>query len=194
MTIFGFNTDVKQGEQVYHVQSEARQNDLLFETQVFVKGQCIGKKTVSYAQRLRQPEFSDAAMQELLKAQHKSVLEAIQQNALNSVLAGDATEIQDINGAGLSIKWVAVAESADGSSITLHFQVLDSGQPVSGAEVMVFPCIAGAEAALTRGATDSSGTAGVFLQPSDQVMRDRAVIVEAKHGGKSATRKLRFKK
>lgn len=193
MTIFGFNTDVKQGEQVYHVQTEARQNDLLFETQVFVKGQCIGRRTVSYAHRLRQADFSDAAMQELLKAQHKSVLQAVQQDALKSILGGDA-EIQDINGAGLSIKWVAVAESADSSSITLHFQVLDSGQPVSGAEITVFPCIVGAEAALTRGATDSSGTAGVFLEPSDQVMRDRAVIVEAKHGGKSATRKLRFKK
>lgn len=193
MTIFGFNTDVKQGEQVYHVQSEARQNDLLFETQVFVKGQCIGKKTASYAHRLRQPDFSDAAMQELLKAQHKTVLEAVQQDALKSVLGGDP-EIQDINGAGLSIKWVAVAESPDGSSITLHFQVLDSGKPATGAEVTVFPCLAGAEAALTRGATDGSGTAGVFLQPSEQVTRDRAVIVEAKHGGKSATRKLRFKK
>lgn len=193
MTIFGFNTDVKQGEQVYHVQTEARQNDLLFETQVFVKGQCIGKKTVSYAHRLRQADFSDAGMQELLKAQHKAVLEAIQQDALKSAFNSDS-DIQDIHGAGLSIKWVAVAESSDGSSITLHFQVLDSGQPVSGAEVTVFPCIAGAEAALTRGATDSSGTAGVFLEPSDQVTRDRAVIVEAKHGGKSATRKLRFKK
>jgi hypothetical protein len=193
MIIFGFNTDVKQGEQVYHVQSEARQNDLLFETQVFVKGQCIGKKTASYAHRLRQPDFSEAAMQELLKAQHKSVLEAVQQETLKSVLASDP-EIQDINGSGLSIKWVAVAESPDGSSITLHFQVLDSGKPATGAEVTVFPCLAGAEAALTRGATDGSGTAGVFLQPSEQVIRDRAVIVEAKHSGKSATRKLRFKK
>ena len=28
--IFGFNTDVKQGDTVYHVQSEARENELLF--------------------------------------------------------------------------------------------------------------------------------------------------------------------
>lgn len=193
MTIFGFNTDVKQGDQVYHVQSEARQNDLLFETLVFVKGQCIGKKTVSYAHRLRQPEFSDPAMQELLKLQHKTVLQAIQQDELKAVLGSD-TEIQDMNGSGLSIKWVAVAESSDSSSVRLHFQVLDSGEPVSGAEITIFPCMPGSEAALTRGTTDPSGTAGVWLEPSEQVTRDRAVIVEAKHGDKSATRKLRFKK
>jgi len=58
MTIFGFNTDVKHADVVYHVQSEARQNDLLLQTLVFVKGQCVGKQTVSYAQRVSQPDFS----------------------------------------------------------------------------------------------------------------------------------------
>jgi len=35
--IFGFNTDVKQGDTVYHVQSEARENELILQTQVFVR-------------------------------------------------------------------------------------------------------------------------------------------------------------
>ena len=49
--IFGFNTDVKHGDTVYHVQSEARQNEFLFQTQVFVRGRCIGKRATSYADR-----------------------------------------------------------------------------------------------------------------------------------------------
>ena len=40
--IFGFNTDVKHEETIYHVQSEAREADLLLQTQVFVRGRCIG--------------------------------------------------------------------------------------------------------------------------------------------------------
>ena len=48
--IFGFNTDIKQGDTVYHVQSEARESELLLQTQVFVRGRCIGKRATSYAE------------------------------------------------------------------------------------------------------------------------------------------------
>ena len=47
--IFGFNTDVKHGDTIYHVQSEARESEQLLQTQVFVRGRCIGKKATSYA-------------------------------------------------------------------------------------------------------------------------------------------------
>src|SRR5262245_36807638 len=102
MTIFGFNTDVKQGETTYHVQSEARQNDLLLQTLVFVKGQCVGKHTVSYAEQVSRPEFSTEAIHELLKTQHKNVLEAVQQGKMDSVL-GNGNEVQDVDGLGLSL-------------------------------------------------------------------------------------------
>ena len=49
--IFGFNTDVKHGDTIYHVQSEARESELLLQTQVFVRGRCVGKKATSYAAR-----------------------------------------------------------------------------------------------------------------------------------------------
>src|SRR3954471_20306665 len=104
MTIFGFNTDVKLADVVYHVQSEARQNDLLLQTLVFVKGQCVGKHTVSYARQVSQPEFSTEGIHELLKTQHKSVLDAIQQGRMESVL-GSGSEVQDVGGSGLSLQW-----------------------------------------------------------------------------------------
>jgi hypothetical protein len=47
--IFGFNTDVKHEDTVYHVQSEAREGEQLLQTQVFVRGRCIGKRAVSWA-------------------------------------------------------------------------------------------------------------------------------------------------
>src|ERR1700686_3282224 len=104
MTIFGFNTDVKLADVVYHVQSEARQNDLLLQTLVFVKGQCVGKQTFSYAHELSHPGFSTEAMHELLKAQHKRVVDAIQGGQLDSVLGG-GSDVQDVGGSGLSLQW-----------------------------------------------------------------------------------------
>ena len=47
--IFGFNTDIRHEDTVYHVQSEAREGEQLLQTQVFVQGRCIGKRAVSYA-------------------------------------------------------------------------------------------------------------------------------------------------
>jgi hypothetical protein len=47
--IFGFNTDIRHEDTVYHVQSEAREGEQLLQTQVFVRGRCVGKRAVSWA-------------------------------------------------------------------------------------------------------------------------------------------------
>ena len=84
--IFGFNTDVKHGETVYHVQSEARRADQLLQTQVFVRGRCIGKKATSYADRVGDPNFSDDQMHEMLKSQHRAILDAVRDGSVETVL------------------------------------------------------------------------------------------------------------
>ena len=99
--IFGFNTDAKVGDTVYHVQSEARVNDLLLQTQVFVKGHCIGKRASSYAERSVQPDFKPEDMHELLKQQHRLVLEAVREDRAKDVFCSDG-EVQDVNAGGLS--------------------------------------------------------------------------------------------
>ncbi len=84
--IFGFNTDVKHGDTTYHVQSEARQNERLLQTQVFVRGRCIGKRATSYAERMNEPEFSEDLMHEMLKEQHRHLVEAVRLGNIESEL------------------------------------------------------------------------------------------------------------
>jgi len=84
--IFGFNTDIKHGDTVYHVQSEARAQQHLLQTQVFIKGRCVGKCATSYADDLAAPDFSEDKMHELLRAQHRRVLDAIKEDKLNDVI------------------------------------------------------------------------------------------------------------
>ena len=153
MTIFGFNTDVKHADVVYHVQSEARQNELLLQTLVFVKGQCVGKQAFSYAHELSHPGFSTEAIHELLKTQHKAVLDAIQQGQMNAVL-GSGTEVQDVGGAGLSLQWKAPAGRGR-AALPVSFRVLDSGQAATGAEVVVRGVIASDGLELARGVADA---------------------------------------
>lgn len=193
MTIFGFNTDVKLADVVYHVQSEARQNDLLLQTLVFVKGQCVGKQAFSYAHEISHPGFSTEAMHELLKTQHKTVIDAIQQGQMNSVL-GSGAEVQDIGGAGLSLQWKIPAAAADASDLPVSFQVLDSGKPASGAEIVVRGVVASDGLELARGVADASGSAGLSIALTADVLNRGAVMVQATLNGKSVTRKLRVKR
>ncbi|HLK51835.1 MAG TPA: hypothetical protein VKU42_00180 [Candidatus Angelobacter sp.] len=192
MTIFGFNTDVKHDDVVYHVQSEARQNDLLLQTLVFVKGQCVGKQAFSYAQELSHPGFSTEAMHELLKTQHKAVLDAIQQGQMNSVL-GSGAEVQDIGGSGLSLQWKS-GVAGEGSDLPVNFQVLNAGKAASGAEVVVRGIIASDGLELARGATDSTGAVQLSIPLTEDVLSRGAVMVQATLQAKSVTRKFRVKR
>ncbi len=89
--IFGFNTDVKHGNTVYHVQTEALQSSHLFQSTVFVQGRVLGKTTSSYAAHVGEPDFSEQKMHDLLKDQHRRVLEAIKHGRIESVLSTAAS-------------------------------------------------------------------------------------------------------
>lgn len=192
MTIFGFNTDVKHADTTYHVQSEARQNDLLLQTLVFVKGQCVGKQTVSYAQQVSQPDFSKEAIHELLKTQHKNVLDAIQLGNVESVL-GSGAEVQDVGGSGLSLQWTML-DAGDSAGVSVTFRVVDCSQPATGAEVVVREVISPEGHELARGVVDGTGAIKMLIPLTEEVLARGAVMVQATRQGKSATRKLRLKR
>jgi hypothetical protein len=193
MTIFGFNTDVKQGDVVHHVQSEARQNDLLLQTLVYVKGQCVGKRAFSYAEKTLQPGFSEEAMHELLKAQHKTVIDAVQSGQMESLVGGGG-EVLDVGGSGLWLKWTNTGQESFGTSIIMRFQVLDSGKPAFGAEVTIWPVPPAEAVILARSLTDSAGNAALVVPLTGEVVSQSAVMARATRLEKSATRKFRFKK
>ena len=90
--IFGFNTDVKHGDTLYHVQSEARQSSHLLQTMVFVSGRCVGKRATSYREYASTPGFSEELMHELLKEQHLFVVDAIKEGKLEVALQNTLTE------------------------------------------------------------------------------------------------------
>src|SRR5690349_14277718 len=83
--IFGFNTDVKHGTVAYHVQSEARERELRLQTQVFVSGRCVAKRATSYADEHSRLDFSSDEMHDLLRAQHREVIELVRDGRVNEV-------------------------------------------------------------------------------------------------------------
>jgi hypothetical protein len=193
MTIFGFNSDVKREEVIYHVQSEARQNDLLLQTLVFLKGQCVAKQAFSYAGLTLQPGFSEEAMHELLKAQHKSVMDTLQLGKMESIV-GTNGEIQDVGGRGLWLKWNNTSQESQANSIVMEFQVLDAGQAAAAAEITISACPPASVTIVARCLTDAAGNATVVVPLTEEIAGQAAVMVRASRVGKSATRKFRLKK
>jgi hypothetical protein len=83
--IFGFNTDVKSGDTVYHVQTEAHPPSQSFRITIFVRGQCVGKRAIPYADDSADP-VTDQQLHEMLKEQHRHTVEAIRQGKVNEAL------------------------------------------------------------------------------------------------------------
>ena len=192
MTIFGFNTDVKHGDKVYHVQSEARHSDLLVQTLVFVKGQCVGKRTVSYAQNASKPDFSEDVIHELLKTQHRTVVDSITAGDIDSAL-GMAPDVPDIGGSSLSLTWIKAESMGAGSTLTIQFQVTDSGQGVAGAKLAAHLGRSVEGPVMGQGTTDKSGNVEMRISINDELRRESTIMVQATHGNKTVTRKFRFK-
>ena len=198
--IFGFNTDVKVGDTVYHVQSEARKADQLLQTQVFVRGRCIGKKATSYSDRVASPDFNDDRMHEMLKAQHKTILEAVRESRVESLLEkSDSVRIPgpsatQANGSELTVTWDNAHSVYKENNLHLLFTMTEGGKPVTGPTLISkFLVSNSAEPPIfSQATTDEKGSADMKIFLDEAALADAAVLVQATVGEKHATRKFRL--
>ncbi len=81
--IFGFNTEVRIGNNVFHVQTEdhGAQKHLL-ETTVYMGGRLVHRRKVSYEELLDSPNFSETEVRSRLEDQHRAVIEELRSGAL----------------------------------------------------------------------------------------------------------------
>ena len=192
--IFGFNTDVKQGDTVYHVQSEARENELMLQTQVFVRGRCVGKRATSYAEQIAQGNFSDQQKEQILRDQHRLVLDAIRDGRVESVL--DRKDPSESLAAvkELDLQWVNADSVHANSSLVMKLRVTDGGTAVEGARLTFRFARPDAAPFYTQVATDSSGSAEMKVELEESALPDSSVLVQASFGGRTATRRFRLRK
>lgn len=192
--IFGFNTDVKQGDTVYHVQSEARENELVLQTQVFVRGRCIGKRATSYSEQLSKGDFTDQQKEQILRDQHRLVLDSIREGRLESVLDRRDTPETLAAVKELDLQWVN-AESVHGnSSLIMRLRVTDGGAVVPGARLTFRFERPSAVPFYTQVVTDAGGNAEMKVELEESALPDASVLVQASYSGRTATRKFRLRK
>jgi hypothetical protein len=192
--IFGFNTDVKQGDTVYHVQSEARNADLLLQTMVFVKGHCIGKYASSYAEHVGNPGFSEEYIHDLLKNQHREVLEAVKAGSIEQFFR-DQTEIRDAGSETLALTWLNSDEAVVARKLTLRLLVSAAGVGIDGALITSRLQYPAGVPIHSQAVSERDGRAELELDLGklEENVHDPVVFVRATHGEKSVTRKYRLK-
>ena len=192
--IFGFNTDVKHDDTVYHVQSEARENELLLQTQVFVRGRCIGKRAVSYSDKAAESGFTDQQKEQILREQHRMVLDSIRDGQLDSVLDKQLTSESLAAIKELDVHWLNAGSVHADRNLTLRLRVTEGGTAVAGARLTVRFARPDAAPFYTQVVTSQEGDAELKIDVDEASLPDSAVLVQANYSGRTATRKFHLRK
>jgi hypothetical protein len=201
--IFGFNTDVKHGDTIYHVQSEARESELLLQTQVFVRGRCVGKKATSYGSsasgsqssgtQTTEAQIGDAHKEQLLREQHRLVLDAIREGKLDNVL--DHPEAEALATVKeLDVQWLNSESIHTDRNLTMQLRVTDGGAAAAGARLTFRFARPGASPFYTQAVADSGGAAEIKIEVGEAELPDLSLLVQANFGGRTATRKFALRK
>ena len=192
--IFGFNTDIKHEGTVYHVQSEARENELLLQTQVFVRGRCVGKRATSYADKAAETSFTDQRKEQILRDQHRLVLDAIRDGRLDTVFDKRDTPESLAAIKELDVQWLNAGSVHSERHLQMRLKVTDGGVGVEGARLTVRFARTDAAPFYTQVVTGANGEAEMTIDVDESALPDAAVLVQARHAGRTATRKFQLRK
>ena len=192
--IFGFNTDIKHEDTVYHVQSEAREGEMLLQTQVFVRGRCIGKRATPFPQRISGHGFTDQEREQILRDQHRLVLDAIRDGHLDEVF--DRRESPESLAATkeLDIHWVNSQSIHSEDRLSMKLRAIEAGQVVAGARLTVRLARIDAAPFYTQVTTDGAGEAELVFLVEEASLHDSSVMVQVNSEGRTATRKFQLKR
>ena len=192
--IFGFNTDIKHEETIYHVQSEAREADMLLQTQVFVRGRCIGKRATPYAEQAQTPGFTDQKKEEILREQHRVVLDAIRNGKLEEVFDKKDTPETLAAIKELDIHWINSDSVHSDDKLAMKLRATEDGKGIAGARLTVRFARPHADPFYTQVSTDASGDAELVFEIEEELLPDASLLVQVNSSGRTATRKFQLRR
>jgi len=93
--ITGFNTDIKHGERVFHVQTEDKGEDNPFvESLVYVGGEIVASKKTPYGDSIKNGG-GPAAVQEMMESQHRKMIAAVQRGRFDTASGMPGKPLKD---------------------------------------------------------------------------------------------------
>lgn len=209
--ITGYNTDVRHGNRIYHVQTEDKGfSNPKIETLIYVGGEILDSYRSAYEDLLANPPVSEGAIQARMEDQHKAIIRDIKNGKYDST-PPDQSEQQVFNERGLDqaiLEYLQAEGEVDTLELVLEkplnpifgqlFQVqmrarlTHSQNPVSGAEVAIRLVSSLKKAApLLTGKTDEGGSfQGQVELPSSQPGQCAVVVSCASEFGNDELKAL----
>jgi len=184
MVIFGFNSDIKMDDAIYHVQSEWRQKEELLQTQVFMGGDCIGKIERPCAETLLQADCPETQLHEMLKAQHLHILETIRQ--------GQARTLFEIPSTELKLEWTGSKVLPEEQVVVLQFRVTTGESPLAGVPVTVCLDVPGRESLVLHSETADSGIAEARISWEQALLAGGTLLVQARRAQQTCRGRFRL--
>src|ERR1700674_568899 len=213
--IFGFNTDIRHEDTIYHVQSEAREAEHLLQTQVFVKGRCIGKRAVPYGSSAAEGKSTsqndnqdkdtdkdtdgdrdkdkDKYREKMLRELHREVLDAIRAGKLDSIFDKRDTPETLAVVKELDLEWINAGSVHSSGALTMHLRVTEGGATVEGARLTLRFARPDATPYYAQVLTDAKGSAEMNVQVDEKSLAESSVLVQVSFAGQTATRKFNLR-
>jgi len=175
----GFNTDVRVGDHVFHVQTEDRgPNHPVIDTMVYQNGRVFHRRSSDYREFKDSPEFSDDHLRHRVEEQHRVVVEELRGGAL----AGEmATALEKTSVAsGIQLQLLNPGSWLTAGNVSLDVEILRRAdrQPQAGVEVN-----AAIEGALRdghhTGTTDGEGRVRIQFPLPPLGKGDLALVIHA---------------
>lgn len=185
----GFNTDVRVGQRVYHVQTEDRgPNRPLIDTVVYQNGRVTHRRRYDYEHFVASAEFSPQGLRERVEEQHRCVIEDLRAGNLNGDTPGaPSPELEAPASAapGIQVQLLNPESWLTAGSVLLNLEIVrrDDQQPQSSAQVEAV--IEGSlDEARHRGTTDEQGHVQIRFPMPKLGKGGLALVIQAKaeHG------------
>jgi hypothetical protein len=177
----GFNTDVKVGEHVFHVQTEDRgPHHPIIDTVVYQSGRILHRRASNYEQGSDDVPYTPEELRRRVEEQHRAVIEAIRSGALDAEIASAETATQASRPSGIQVQLLNPGSWLSAGKVSLELEVSRKAdrQPQVGAAVKAV--IEGAlDKGTHTGTSDEQGRVRILFPLPPLGKGDLALVIEA---------------
>jgi hypothetical protein len=180
----GFNTDVKVGEQVFHVQTEDRgPSHPIIDTAVYQNGRILHRRALNYSELAESAAFTPEDLRRRVEEQHRAVIDDLRSGVLDSEIASASTATQANRPSGIQLQLLNPGSWLSAGKVSLEVEVSRRAdrQPQVGASVEAF--IEGAlDDTRHSGASDEQGRVRILFPLPPLGKGDLALVIHAHTG------------
>ena len=188
--IFGYNTDVKAGDTVYHVQTEDRgEKHPVIDSVIYRGGRIVDRRRTSYQPGETTPE----QLQEMVKRQHRELVEAIRGGTyVPPEKPPPRASAKQPPPASPALELTNARDIEQDGQLLFQLRVRDraNGQPLS--DTLVRAVLAPGEVQETRGETTTSAEGIAEIRFDSPAAKEGVVLFHAAAGGTSEVLKFRL--